>query len=104
MENSINLTYNITNTVLMDNKFKAFSKQDISNMKQDKLKLACDDFEAFFMQQFLDISLKNSKLAGEAVGNEIIKGMYVESLSKVGAGNVGISDILYNYLTNKKVK
>jgi Rod binding domain-containing protein len=102
MGNNITLDPNITNTALINEKFKSLGKQNISQMQQDKLKLACDDFEAFFMQQFLDISLKNSKIAGNDTGSEIIKGMYVESLSKVGAGDVGISDILYQYLTRNK--
>ena len=77
--------------------------QNLKHLKNDdkRLKEACDDFEAFFMQQFLEISLKNTKIAGEAVGSEIIKGMYAESLSKAGSGSVGISDMLYKFLTQQ---
>jgi len=92
---------NLDTKKLVLDKFKNLEKNKISN---DRLKEACNDFEAFFMQQFLEISLKNSKIAGEGVGSEIIKGMYAESLSKVGGGSIGISDILYKYLSELKVK
>ncbi len=80
---------------------KDYSKVDVSNMQTDKLKDVCDSFEAFFMQQLLDISLKNSKIAGSGTGNEIIKGMYTESLSQQSAGTLGISDMLYKFLSEK---
>ena len=72
------------------------------NIKQDKLKKVCDDFESFYMQQLLDISLKNTKIAGEGIGSEIIKGMYSENLSKASSGTLGISDMLYRYLSEKR--
>lgn len=53
------------------------------------------------MQQLLDISLKSSKLAGEGSGSDIIKGMYTEAISKQSVGTVGISDMLYNFLTER---
>ena len=99
MGNNITLDPNITNTALINEKFKSLGKQNISQMQQDKLKLACDDFEAFFMQQFLDISLKNSKIAGNDTGSEIIKGMYVENIASQSSGNLGISDMLYKFLS-----
>ena len=54
------------------------------------------------MQQLLDISLKNTKVAGEGTGSDIIKGMYTENLSKVSAGTLGISDMLYKFLSEKR--
>jgi flagellar protein FlgJ len=73
-----------------------------TNSKNEDLKTVCDDFEAFFMQQILDVSLKNSTIAGEETGSEIIKGMYTENLSKQSAGTLGISDMLYKFLSENK--
>jgi len=70
--------------------------------KQEQLKTVCDDFESFFMQQILDVSLKNSTIAGEGTGSEIIKGMYTQSLAQKSAGSLGISDMLFQFLSEKK--
>ena len=94
MNNINNLSTSILNQ-------KNFTNINTKNLKHDKLKDVCDNFESFFMQQLLDISLKNSNIAGSGTGNEIIKGMYTESLSKQSAGTLGISDILYKFLSQK---
>jgi len=73
-----------------------------NNTKNNQLKHVCDDFESFFMQQILDISLKESTIAGEGTGSEIIKGMYTQSLSQKSTGSLGISDMLYKFLSQKK--
>lgn len=75
------------------------SKLDTSNLDNDRLRKVSNDFESFFMQQMMDISLKSSKLAGEGTGADIIKGMYIETLSKKSSGTMGISDLIYNYLS-----
>jgi Rod binding domain-containing protein len=76
---------------------------NINKSSQDnQLKKVCDDFESFFMQQILDVSLKNTNIAGEGVGSDIIKGMYTESLSRKSAGSLGISDMLFQFLSEKK--
>ncbi len=77
---------------------------DSSKLEDDALRKVSNDFEAFFMQQLLDISLKNTNIAGEGSGSDIIKGMYTEAISKQSVGTVGISDMLYDFLTqdNKK--
>lgn len=76
---------------------------DLKHTKNEKeLKKVCDDFEAFFMQQIMDISLKSTKIAGEGTGSEIIKGMYTESLSRQSAGTLGISTMLFQFLSEKE--
>jgi Rod binding domain-containing protein len=72
-----------------------------SNSTNKELKDVCDDFEAFFMQQMLDISLKSTNLAGQGAGSDIIKGMYTQTLSSASAGTMGISDMLYKFLSEK---
>ncbi|PKN14545.1 MAG: hypothetical protein CVU67_05075, partial [Deltaproteobacteria bacterium HGW-Deltaproteobacteria-24] len=65
----------------------------------ENLRKVCDEFESFFTQQFLDVSLKESKIAGEGTGSDIIKGLYTEALSKNSSGTFGISDMLYKFLS-----
>lgn len=70
--------------------------------KEDEaLRKVSDDFEAFFMQQLLDISLKDTKVAGGGTGSDIVKGMYTEALSTQSNGAIGISDMLYNFLSER---
>jgi Rod binding domain-containing protein len=54
------------------------------------------------MSQLLDISLKSTKLAGEGVGADIIKSMYTQNITKQSAGSLGISDMLYKFLSENK--
>ncbi len=76
---------------------------DLKHTKNEKeLKKVCNDFEAFFMQQIMDISLKNTKVAGEGTGSEIIKGMYTESLARQSSGTLGISSMLFKFLSEKE--
>ena len=71
-----------------------------TNKMEDKaLRKVANEFETFFSQQLLDISLKSTSFAGEGTGSDIIKGMYTEALSKSTGGTLGISDILYRYLS-----
>lgn len=72
---------------------------NVNNLQDANLKKVCDDFESFFTQQLLEISLKSTKIAGEGTGSEIIKGMYTEAVSKGSTGTFGISDMLYNFLS-----
>lgn len=79
----------------------SFKNIDSSKLEDTALRKVTDDFEAFFMQQLLDISLKSTPIAGEGSGSDIIKGMYTEAVSRQSSGTVGISDMLYNFLTQK---
>ncbi len=86
-------------STLRPDKFKNIS----ANTVDDKnLKAVCNDFESFFMNQLLEVSLKSSKLAGEGVGSDIVKGMYTDSLSQKSSGSLGISDMLYKFLSENK--
>ena len=80
---------------------KDYKNINTSNMKKDDLRDVCDNFESFFTQQLLDISLKNTNVAGSETGSDIIKGMYTENLSRVSSGTMGISDMLYKFLSQK---
>ncbi|NQY92628.1 MAG: hypothetical protein HRT43_00560 [Campylobacteraceae bacterium] len=78
---------------------KDFSNLNTKNLEDDALRKVSDDFETFFTQQLLDISLKSTKMAGGGTGSDIVKGMYTEALSRTTGGSIGISDILYKFLS-----
>ncbi len=78
---------------------KDFNNINSKNVEDKDLRKVADDFETFFSQQLLDISLKSTKMAGGGTGSDIIKGMYTEALSKTTGGTMGISDILYKFLS-----
>ncbi len=94
----ISATTNIDVSKLSSDKLK---NVDTSKLQGDKLKDVCNDFESFFMQQLMDVSLRSTKVAGEGVGSDIVKGMYTEALSKNSSGSLGISDMLYKFLSEK---
>jgi peptidoglycan hydrolase FlgJ len=73
------------------------------NIKDDTaLRDVCNNFEAFFMNQLLETSLKSSKMAGEGTGSEIVKGMYTDALSQKSSGSLGISNMLFQFLSENK--
>lgn len=80
---------------------KSYNNVNTANLEDEELRKVSNDFEAFFLQQLLDISLKDSTFAGEGSGSDIIKGMYTEAVSSQSAGTVGISDLLYNFLSER---
>jgi flagellar protein FlgJ len=93
-------TFNVTMAHNTNSETKVLN--DLKHTKNEKeLKKVCNEFEAFFMQQIMDISLKNTNVAGEGTGSEIIKGMYTESLSRQSAGTLGISSMLFQFLSEK---
>jgi len=95
----------INNQFLDINTIKPKSYDEITNknLKDDSsLREVCNNFEAFFMNQILETSLKSSNVAGEGTGSEIIKGMYTDALSQNSSGSLGISDMLYKFLSEKK--
>ncbi len=99
MELNINLVdINNPKTKVLNN----YKNVNTAQLEKEALRKVTDDFEAFFMQQLLDISLKSTKIAGESSGSDIIKGMYIEAISKQSVGTVGISDMLYNFLSERK--
>jgi len=95
----------ISNQFLDVNTLKGnpLSKISDKNIQTDKeLREVCNSFESFFMNQILEVSLKSSKMAGEGTGSEIIKGMYTDALSQKSSGSLGISEMLYKFLSEKK--
>ena len=92
--NSNNL---INKDILQTKKFDNLKSEDIKDNEQ--LKKVCNDFESFFLNQIMDVSLRSNKIAGEGPGSDIIKGMYTQSVADNASGSLGISNMLYEFLT-----
>jgi len=97
----INTNYLDINTI-KKSPADSYKNLDSSKLEDDSLRKVSNDFEAFFMKQLLDISLKDSTFAGQGSGSDIIKGMYTDTMSRQSAGTVGISDMLYTFLSERK--
>lgn len=78
---------------------KDFSNIETKNLENEQLRKVSNDFEAFFLNQIMDISLKSTKVAGEGAGSDIIKGMYIQSVAENSTGSLGISNMLYEFLS-----
>ena len=79
---------------------KQFDKTKIENIKEDsELRKVSNEFESFFLNQIMDVSLRDSKVAGEGTGSDIIKSMYTQAIADKSAGSLGISDMLYEFLS-----
>lgn len=83
---------------------KNFDNVIDKKLEDKELKKVCDNFEAFFLQQLMDVSLKETKVAGEGAGADIIKGMYTDTMSQNSAGSFGISSMLYDFLSQNNKK
>ena len=79
---------------------KQFDKTKIEYIKEDsELRKVSNEFESFFLNQIMDVSLRDSKVAGEGTGSDIIKSMYTQAIADKSAGSLGISDMLYDFLS-----
>ena len=89
---------NLINTdILQTKKFDNLKSENIKDNEQ--LQKVCNDFESFFLNQIMDVSLRSNKIAGEGPGSDIIKGMYTQSIADNATGSLGISTMLYEFLT-----
>ena len=86
------------------NNAKKFDNIDPKNLEEQQLKKVSDEFEAFFLKQIMDVSLKSTKVAGEGAGSDIIKGMYTQAVSDNSTGSLGISTMLYEFLSRENNK
>jgi Rod binding domain-containing protein len=79
--------------------FSTSSPQITEHENDAKLREQTDAFEAFFIKQVFDISLKSeNKLFGKDAGDKIYQSMYNDAMSKTVGGGIGFSEILFNYL------
>lgn len=92
------------NSARLNNNLNKYQNIGSKKMEDKELRKVSDEFESFFLQQMLDVSLKNTNVAGEGVGADIVKGMYSEAVAKNSAGTFGISDMLYQFLSENNKK
>jgi Rod binding domain-containing protein len=93
---------NLINTEIF--KTNEFDNIETKNLEDEKLREVCDSFESYFLNQIMDISLKNTKVAGESPGSDIVKGMYIQSIADNSSGTLGISNMLYEFLSKENNK
>lgn len=92
----------------MDNSVALFNanynnpiKTDANSQNDALLKEQTDKFEAFFLKQVLDIALNNDEensLYEKDAGDKIYKSMYNDTMSNALSGNLGLSEMLFNFL------
>jgi Rod binding domain-containing protein len=72
---------------------------NIEDLNDKKLKEVTDKFEAFFIKQVLDVSLKkDDSLYGKDAGDKIYNSMYNDAISSSMGGHFGFSQMLYDFL------
>ncbi len=75
----------------------------IENETDAKLKEQTDKFEAFFIKQILDISLKREgSLFPKDAGDKIYRSMYHDAMSNQMSGKFGYSELLFNFLKENR--
>ena len=91
----------INKDILQVNKFDDIKQNNLKNKDDEQLRDVCNSFESFFINQIMDVSLRDTNIAGEAAGSDIIKGMYTQAVADNSTGSLGISNMLYEFLSNK---
>ncbi|HEB9341510.1 TPA: rod-binding protein [Campylobacter coli] len=104
-------TYSMNNALLeratkarnLESDFKVNDNEIITKTKEDEaLKEQTDAFEAFFLKQVLDVSLKTqNSLFGKDASDEIYSSMYNDTMSKALSGGIGFSKLLYDFLKER---
>ena len=92
----------INKDILQVNKFDNIKQENLKDKDAEQLQKVCNDFESFFLNQIMEVSLRSTKIAGEGAGSDIIKGMYTQSVADNSTGSLGISNMLYEFLTQNK--
>jgi Rod binding domain-containing protein len=75
------------------------------NVDDKALREQTDAFESVIVKMLLDNSMKDDNdifSSQKDPGDKIYKSMYREELSKASAGSFGFSEMLYDYLSEKR--
>lgn len=74
-----------------------------SKSENDRLlKEQTDAFEAFLVKSVLDIALKDENpLFPKDAGDKIYSSMYNDTMSRALSGNLGFSELLFNFLKER---
>ena len=90
----------IDNTLAL-NSYNDISANKIKTKQDALLKEQTDAFEAYMVKAVLDIALKEddkNSLYPKAAGSDIYRSMYNDAMSKALSGNLGFSELLYDFL------
>jgi flagellar protein FlgJ len=82
-------------------KSKVESSQATVSKEDEALKQVCNEFESLLLNQMLSSSLESTDIAGSGVGANIVKGMYIDGISRSSSGQFGLSSMLFEYLSKK---
>lgn len=102
--------FDINHTKLQTNDLKQL-KDSVTHHNTTKTKFGVEDatlrkisdeFEALLTHQILKASFDSTNIAGKSPGSDIIKGMYTQGLADSTGGGWGISDILYQFLSENR--
>lgn len=88
----------LINTDILQNK-KLDNVKTNNIQDEETLRKVSNDFESFFLNEILNVSLKSTNVAGEGAGSDIIKSMYMQSIADSSSGTFGISDMLFDFLS-----
>jgi len=87
----------------------AVQNKDIPKINKDvddkALREQTDAFESIIVKMLLDNAMKDDKdlfTSQKDPGDKIYKSMYREELARASAGSFGFSQMLYDYLSQKK--
>ena len=95
---------------MINNQAKIVSQQNIIPKIDPKaedvdLRKQTDSFESIIIKMVMDTAMKDDKNLfsdQKDPGDKIYKSMYRDELSKASAGSFGLSQMLYDYLSQKK--
>jgi len=76
-----------------------------ANAEDKVLREQTDAFESVILKMLMDNAMKNQEdmfSSQKDPGDKIYKSMYREELSKASAGSFGFSQMLYDYLSEKR--
>jgi len=76
-----------------------------ANVEDKALREQTDAFESVILKMLMDNAMKNQEdmfSSQKDPGDKIYKSMYREELAKASAGGFGFSQMLYDYLSQKK--
>ena len=76
-----------------------------ANVEDSALREQTDAFESVILKMLMDNAMKNQEdlfSSQKDPGDKIYKSMYREELAKASAGGFGFSQMLYDYLSQKK--
>ncbi|MCW8837795.1 MAG: rod-binding protein [Thiovulaceae bacterium] len=96
-----------SNTVALNASLMA--QRDVPSIDKDsdeaKIREQTDAFESIILKMLMDNAMKNQEdlfSDQKDPGDKIYKSMYREELAKASAGGFGFSQMLFDYLSEKK--